>query len=454
MTETSPPSWTRVLLGIIGVPLVLVLALALVATWRLEKRVWDVGTALIDGARALEAARWPRPSHVDTPTPGTFGQALAPLMAELRAFKATAPKLSEDERQRCRDVRDGRQPVSELPQVCQAWLERDRSLVERVLKTARTEEAGPPEGLRTLAPPTHPDHESLLVFMDVLRLTALEVRLRADRGQADSALELCLDGLALARDLGHGTGLIGAMTSSTGDKLLYLPCTSALRGASPAALLQAVKTLRRIREGLSPFSSAMHQESILLPVLTLGEALDPQQVKQFPVGAQALMAASSALFEPETLPIVRSLLLRDALLELFPIHQRMVPLMDLPAALRDPRLEEELNRMEHSRNPLVSLAPSSYAAFARRVDQQRAWLDLLVALALVRSHRAEHGEWPSTLPPLYPEHAVLLPTPLRLQPGPGDTLTLVPEEVTLRELETGGDPKELASTPFEAKADP
>ena len=91
---------------------------------------------------------------------------------------------------------------------------------------------------------------------------------------------------------------------------------------------------------------------------------------------------------------------------------------------------------------------------ARRVDQQRAWLDLLVALALARSWRAEHGQWPSALPPLYPEHAVLLPTPLRLQPGQADTLTLVPDEDTLRELKTDLDPRERARALFELTAHP
>ncbi|AKJ06329.1 Hypothetical protein AA314_07955 [Archangium gephyra] len=77
---------------------------------------------------------------------------------------------------------------------------------------------------------------------------------------------------------------------------------------------------------------------------------------------------------------------------------------------------------------------SSYEESATRVDGQRARVDLLLALALVKAHRAEHGTWPTTLPPLHPERAVLLPTALKLQPAEGDTLRLIPEAAGLQEL--------------------
>ncbi len=76
-----------------------------------------------------------------------------------------------------------------------------------------------------------------------------------------------------------------------------------------------------------------------------------------------------------------------------------------------------------------------------RVDKQRAQLDLLLALAMVKQRRAESGgTWPSELPTLYPGRQVLLPTALKLQPGEGGTLVLHPEDQTPEELSVTATP--------------
>ena len=98
-------------------------------------------------------------------------------------------------------------------------------------------------------------------------------------------------------------------------------------------------------------------------------------------------------------------------------------------------LQALVREMETSWNPLVRLMPG-YGKFAARVDKQRAQMDLLLALAQVRVHHAEHGAWPTALPSVPTEPPMLLPTELRLEPGEAGTLRILPADTTLQELET------------------
>ena len=79
----------------------------------------------------------------------------------------------------------------------------------------------------------------------------------------------------------------------------------------------------------------------------------------------------------------------------------------------------------------------------RQEDEARADLDLLLALALARQYRVEHGEWPSTLPPLYPEPAPLNVTALRLEPGTQGTLEVRVDESSLEEMARYATPRYL-----------
>ncbi len=436
MTPTAaPPNRTRTLLLLLLTPVFLLLALAAGMSWRLERRVWKLGEELVAEAHALEvnAGRRLRPPHVDAPTPGTFAQALEPLMPELRAFRA-ADTLAEKTKATCQEVREGTRPLAELPQECREQLEHYRPLMHGVLRASRTELAGAPEGLRLFATSDHPDSKGMLALQGMLRLAALDMLHQVENGQADAALETCVDGLAVSRDLGHGSGLIGAMVSTAGVKILSPACARALQRASLPSVRAAIQPLRRIRRGLNPFSSTMREESVVAPLTFMGKMLDPEQVKALPDSARKLVtnysSASSGGF-----PLFEPFIMRHALLELSRFDQRMVPLMDLPLALRKPRVDAMHRELSQSWNPVIQIAEMRYDRFAARADLQRAHLDLLLSLAQVRMHRAEHGEWPAALPPIDPEAPMPHPTALRLQPGAAGALEILPEDTLLRGLD-------------------
>jgi hypothetical protein len=436
MTEPSEKtSKARTILTILAVTLLLLLVTLAGAYWRLGQRFRAAGDELVAEIHALASLRRVRPAHTDVPTPGTFAQALGPLMPEiLRLYKAE-PKLEESITNACKEVREGKRPLAELPRECREALERGRPLMQRVLLTSHTEEAGLPEGLQALSDPNHPNQASGIVSLQhVVKLAALEVRFLIQDGHADAALETCLDGLGLARDLAHGGGLIGAMVSASGYKILFPPCADALPRASSPSQRKATVALRRIREGLSPLSSAMREEHAFGPLYAFGQLLDRDQFDALPAEARAIASQGSADLGVEV-PVIGPALMRHAMPEFMQLEGEMTPLVDLPLPARTSRMEAVVRASMDSWNPIVRIGMPAFDKFAARVDRQRAQVDLLLALALVETHRAEHGQWPSTLPPLYPERAVLLPTALKLQPEGAGTLRVVPEEADLREIE-------------------
>ncbi len=435
-------SRARTIVMLVAGPLLLVLLLLAGAAWRLRQRSQEAIDILVAEAQELAGRRWPRLSHTDAPTPGTFAQALEPLMPELIRLRKAEPQLEEPITEKCREVREGKRPLAELPRECREALERGRSLMQRTLLTSRTEEAGPPDGLQSLSDPEHPNTDSgLLALQHILKLAAYEIRHQLEAGQTEAALETCLDGLALARDLGHGTGLIGSMVAVSGHSILFRPCAEVLQRASPSGHEKATVVLRRIREGMNPFGVTMHEESIVGPLMAFGPLFDRDQLAALPAGARVIATQGMADLGVKIPPVIGPILVRHALIEFRSFEQKLVPLVELPHTVRGARMQALRTALEDSWNPIVKIGASDFGRFAARVDQQRASLDLLLALALVERHRAEHGTWPTSLPPLYPERPVVLPTALKLQPDAGGKLLVVPEEAHLAHLETLLDPE-------------
>ncbi|QRN99960.1 hypothetical protein JRI60_13470 [Archangium violaceum] len=428
---TTSRTWT--ILVLVAIPLLL---LPVGVFWSMARQTHKAGDEVVAEARALTAQRRIRPSHVDAPTPGTFAQAIEPLVPELLRLQEGEPTPGEPVSEACQDVREGKQPLTKLPHECREMLERGRPLMRRALLASRTEEAGLPEGLQALSDPNHPHANGQLALHSVLKLAALEMRFQLQEGRADTALETCLDGLGLARDMAHGGGVIGAMFSVSGYGTLFQPCADALHLASPTGKGKAAVALRRIREGLSPLSLALREERVFGALCTFGLLLDREQLDALPPGARSIPSLGTHyMFYPgSALPLWGPFLRRHAGLELMRVAARSISLADLPASARSSRLEGLGKSFERSWNPILRESAPDYENFAARVDRQRAQVDLLLAMALVETHRAERGTWPPALPPLYPEHEVLLPTALKLQPDEDGKLLLTPEDASLQEL--------------------
>ncbi|MFL5356673.1 hypothetical protein [Archangium sp.] len=442
MTTPSAKSRLPTVFIIVASSLLLVILLALGARWRLEQRSRETADEVVVEVRERIAAaeRVVRPSHVDAPVPGTLAEALGPLMPELIALHDSEPKLSEKVDAACTDVRNGVRPVSELPHECREALDRGRPLMQRALKASRAEVGGLPEGLRLFDDPQHPyQRTGLSPLRRILELAALEARFQTARGEADAALETCLDGLALARDLSYGNALVGAMASVTSHRLLFFPCAEALDQASPGGRQRAEVALRRIRSSVAPLSTALCDERAYMPLYLAGGLFERSQLDALPAGARAVATQMSA--QSQAAISMPPILAHEVRLHAWPLmHEHIgqaMAVMDLPPEQRNPRLAEQTRALMSSWNPLIGLireSTMSYGTFAARVDQQRAQLDLLLALALVKQQRAQSGTWPTEPLTLYPGQEVLLPTALKLQAGEGGKLLLSPEAMKPEEL--------------------
>lgn len=403
-------------------------------------RTGPLAQRLIREAHALEGAAYPRPAHVPSPTPGTFGQAVDPFMAEVIRAHESRPSLSRDEETQCRDASSGTGPLEALPAGCREGLERDRALLRRVLAATHAEAGGLPEGLRILDGPSHPHHQlGPISLVRMARLAALETRLLLASGKVDEAVDTCLDALALSRELGLGGGLLGRMIGVSGHDAAYRPCAAALDAASSARKRRAALQLARLREGLAPFSRSLREESTQFQLavhahhfFTAEElhALPPRSVRLAEEGPElwGMMTPSGAL-----------LLLRLDWRRDVEALDGLVAAADLPAATRRGAFAAVAARHARYWGPDVldpgglfsgNVRVELYQRFAERAERQRLQLTALLALAEVDAARAEQGQWPAALAPATAEDFTLQ------APTPGEA-HLTPREASLAEFALG-----------------
>lgn len=459
MTSSAPPpKRLRALLLVLGLPLLVLGVLTTAVLWRLDSRARKEARAVATEYRALRGARYPRPSQVEHPTPGTFAQALEPLLPALR--DAAASQEGQDlemDLGECWDfIRDGRLETP-LAETCRERLQRFAPLMHQVLRASRTEEAGLPEELHLASVPGLGRGWRLeRTVHGLVSLAALEARLQVSRGQADPGWELCLDALALSRDLSLGSGESGALSGTHDLDVLFPPCAATLAGLSSSSLSQATVALRHLREGLRPLSAALEESRVLDPLRDTFQLLDAEEARGLPPFDLHPVTTGGFVFQRRTFWGIEPFLMRDAFLAQREDQRRLIPLVDRPLELRMPPLERLGREERDSRNPRRATVALDAIQAAVRVDRQRLEVDVLLALALVRLYRAEHGQWPSTLPSLYPEHPVVRPTSVRMHPGTGDTLVLEPEEAQVQALIEFIDPQERegALTSFQVTAPP
>ena len=218
---------------------------------------------------------------------------------------------------------------------------------------------------------------------------------------------------------------------------------AALAKLSASSLGRTSIALRHLREGLRPLSAALAESRTLDPLKDAVSLLGVEETKGLPVFSPP-GEAGGFVFYRRTVWGLDPLFKRDAFLALRKDERRLAALVDLPFAQRTPPLQKLEREERKSRNPHRIAIASTAMDASMRVDRQRIEVDMLLALALARVHRAEHGQWPSTPPALYPRHPVFRPTPVRMHGGPDDTLVLEPEEALVADIKALIDPQEQA----------
>jgi hypothetical protein len=397
--------------------------------WRTGPRV----ERLVRDARVLETEAFPRPSHVSPALPGTFAQALEPLRRDISGAGMGGYTLISEGLDSCGPVISGQEPLASLPTNCTEELERRRPLVRRVLEATRAEQGGLPRAQREplvggyflwdprrALPSTMPVRPDLLFLT---RLAALEVRFLVDRGQKAEAVDVCMDALALGREMALGSGVEGRLLSAQAQDLAYRPCAAALAAASVERQRQAIEQLMRLRQGWPALDHAVRAEAIACQFYTYGGLLSPEQLDLLPPAARSIAESTGFRWDEN---VGSQLMARDMWRLTSDWFEAMEVAANRPATeLRKSFLDVDA----HFRSQKWLLAPPSiepYVELAETSASQSLQLDALLGFVQAHVARAEQGHWPATLVPPASER-------LTLTLHPDGKVIIEPREATFAE---------------------
>lgn len=387
----------------------------------LSTRAGKQGEQLVQEANKQVRATWPRPSHVEPPTPGSFGEALSALMPELQRLHKSSDYEVLEKNKACRPVEQGTAPFEALAEPCRQLFEARREVLPRLLAATRAGTGGLPEGLTSFSDPQHPFQRSGRASLrHLVRFTGLEIRRLLSQKQEGAAVDTCLDGLALSRELALGGGFQGVVLSSKGIEELYQPCAAALDAATPGRKRQALGQLARVREGFPALSSVLQSEAVLTQLSYYGRLLSEEQLAALEPPAAAL--ARDALTQG-MLP-GPPMLARHHWRTTVKFFDALVAAADLPPDERQKafaRINLALSKRWFEVPPEEA---TSVNVLAVRADRRGMLLEALRTLVQVDLERSEQGRWPATLP----SGAVL---PLALEAASPTEAQLKPSDTTL-----------------------
>lgn len=361
-------------------------------------RTVELSERLVREVQALSRARYVRPSHVLPAMPGSFARHAEPLMDAVVALYRARPRARGEAEwltgQPCRDEVDADDAREEkaLSEECLAELEQGRPLLARVLMATHAEEGGLPASMGVLAPLDHPHaSEGKVALVYLVHLAALETRLRLARGLGSDAVDTCLDGLALARELELGGGMEGQLLAATGQGLIYRSCADALDRAPVERKRLALLQLRRLAEGFTPFSVALRHESLVLQLFHFQPLLTQEALAALPRESLELFPRALREMEEHSSSPVG---FRRAWWKTVAVFDALIEAADLPPAARQRAFERVEDWEDGWLGPVDGPEVGNYAGYAERLDLRRMRHDALVALTEVDLARAERGHWP------------------------------------------------------------
>lgn len=352
---------------------------------------------LVRDAARLEAP-YPRPIHRLPAAPGSAAERIAEALPALRAAHGA---LRSEWSAPMRQYGDGVAPAAALPAELFEVVDELAPALAKLLESTRAGAAEvPPEVLDETA--------RGVPLSSVGSFAAVQARRELAAGRVRAAAAVCVDGLAVGRDLSIAwPGLIGRMMGATVNAPLTQVCGDVLNASPREDRLAVAAELRAIRAGTPGLRDVGSAERVLTTLLIVKLLGDPRLLDRLPPAARA-----RALSE-ETSEEVLQLLWRDAWHTVWAAHGELIEAMAIEAQPeRDRAMAAAAARGRSSINPTVralhleptNLVNKAYAAALR--------LDGLVLLAAAHEHRARSGSWPARVEELAAE-GLLLPAEAR-----------------------------------------
>jgi hypothetical protein len=336
---------------------------------------------LLRHAAAIIAAGHPRPVHVPSPEPGSFGEALAFHLPPLEALS----REIGPERESLRAVAAATEDEATLSAPLRSAIARaDRALHGLLAGTRRAR--------ADLVPARDPwipaDGATWSGLELAAELAGVRIRRTLDRGRPGSAAATCLDALALGRDAAVAGGLIGRMTGAAVTSRLVAPCASALSAVRVADARALLAPLRSVRDAVPSQAEMLRAELVLSSLFVYAPLLDAEARAR--VGPRG-----TAIIREGDRPTRRweRAVLRDSWHAMRRAQQRLVEAAMTAAPERDAAIARAEEGAAHWINPIVHLRPS-YLRYVRRAEAAARQLDALVFVLAARTFRAARGEWP------------------------------------------------------------
>lgn len=344
--------------------------------------------ALVADVLRMSADPASRPSHVDAPVAGSFGENFAAVAEVLRISRKLSP-VKDAEQAKNRDaVLGGSAPWSALSPEWREALRTGRDAVHAVLEATHAESARPAVGMTLFDDPANPlQSDGYLLAQHAMFLAGLEIVESTAGGHPDQASEECVDAMAVGRDLAYGMGILGPTIGVVTQRILAAPCARAFDAASVPTKRSGLKRLGIVDAGMPPFSRSLEQERVYQELLISHSFLSAERRRRLPAGAQAAAAAWESGTFLETLALRAGGPRRLALAREVQASADL-PLPDLKPALARVNAEAEASMLQRS----VFADPTRYAT---RYALNRSQLAVLRTGVAADIFRAETGKWPA-----------------------------------------------------------
>lgn len=203
----------------------------------------------------------------------------------------------------------------------------------------------------------------------------------------DATLPMCLDALAVGRDLARGGGTVGGLAALELSRVVFTACAKKVATATPDQQTEAAAALTRILDGAPSLARALREADLDAQVHLFGRWMRPQDLAEL---APPIQVAARSARELPTGFIERQALLGVWSRMSKTTHAAMDAL-ELPQAERDRNLEQLEAKVD---TQSLGLKTGWRAAIEHHEDRLML-LRMLRLAAQLSVHQATAQQWPS-----------------------------------------------------------
>ena len=369
-----------------------VAVLAVLIAWQLRGRSTRTREReLVDAAARIYGDPGVRTTHATAPVPGSFGEAVAPLLARLAVLKDEDIAQPIPEYTAMRAAVSGQAKWASLAPASRGFADEYRKEIDALLLASRRASGalGELQGFSS----EDPVAEGLLAIQQAMKWSVIATRDASEAGRHAEAADRCLDGFGVARDVSRGADVFHRMVAAAIVSTLFETCGLAFDRAPRDVQRRSLDAMTRIRANVPPWSATLEGDTVHTELLFFGGLLSPETRKALPVRAERLAFRAKIPTRLEAIQLQRSWVhyrrMRDGLEDI----------VDLPSRQeREKRLAEltwaGTERFTHEDVPMAA-SSANMTGLIEKDREARARLDALRVALAADLFRKDRSGWPA-----------------------------------------------------------